>query len=228
MVVWSSDHSTGTDSSGYSAHGRFFDSVGVGLGAQFQVNTYTTFKQHYPSLATDENSGFVVVWFGQSTTQYDVFGQRYYVAQELANGIGTVGATIDGSAPNRAWRYYYSDVPADATNLSIELFDISPSDVDLYVRTGEKPTLSAYDCRPYSGGTTSETCADSSPTAGRWWIGVNNYGLGAISFTVRSSWSSTTEIFADDFESGGTTRWSGTNRSPPPRRGRSYDANGPS
>ena len=32
------------------------------LGAEFQVNTYTTSNQELPSVATDANGNFVVVW----------------------------------------------------------------------------------------------------------------------------------------------------------------------
>ncbi len=35
---------------------------GLPLGNEFQVNTYTTSGQKYPSVATDSSGNFVVVW----------------------------------------------------------------------------------------------------------------------------------------------------------------------
>src|SRR5262245_22387589 len=42
VVVWMSAGSSGTDTSGVSIHGQRYASNGSTLGAQFQVNTYTT------------------------------------------------------------------------------------------------------------------------------------------------------------------------------------------
>ena len=73
-VVWSSADG---DSNGVS--GRRFDSNGTPLGGEFQVNTYTTYSQAGPSVASDASGNFVVAW--QSNTQdgnrYGIFGQRY-------------------------------------------------------------------------------------------------------------------------------------------------------
>ncbi len=52
---------------------------GLPLGNEFQVNTYTTSGQKYPSVATDSSGNFVVVWMsnGQDGSSYGVFGQRF-------------------------------------------------------------------------------------------------------------------------------------------------------
>jgi len=52
------------------------------LGSQFQVNTYTTSQQRYPSVAVDADGDFVVVWesegsAGTDTDQLSIQGQRY-------------------------------------------------------------------------------------------------------------------------------------------------------
>ena len=48
-------------------------------GREFRVNTYTTSRQRYPSVATDAAGNFVVVWDSsrQDGSGYGVFGQRY-------------------------------------------------------------------------------------------------------------------------------------------------------
>ena len=42
VVVWESNGSSGTDTSSWSIQGQRYASNGSTLGAQFQVNTYTT------------------------------------------------------------------------------------------------------------------------------------------------------------------------------------------
>ena len=54
----------------------------VPVGAEFQVNTYTTSHQVGPAVATVANGGFVVVWFsngssGTDTSYSSIQGQRY-------------------------------------------------------------------------------------------------------------------------------------------------------
>src|SRR5207247_1074144 len=83
------------------------------------------------------------------------------------------------------WKYYYLDVPSGSSSLVVDLYNMT-ADVDLYVHYNAKPTLSLWDCRPYIGGT-SEQCSFTSPAAGRWWIGVNNYAVGTISYTVKAT-----------------------------------------
>jgi hypothetical protein len=48
-------------------------------GSEFQVNTYTTNSQGYPSAAMDSNGNFVITWssWGQDGDEYGVFAQRY-------------------------------------------------------------------------------------------------------------------------------------------------------
>jgi hypothetical protein len=58
------------------------------VGSEFQVNTYTPHRQHYPAIATDPAGGFVVVWqsYSQDGSAYGVFAQRF----------DSSGAPLDG------------------------------------------------------------------------------------------------------------------------------------
>jgi hypothetical protein len=49
------------------------------VGSEFQVNAYTTSYQHDPSVASDANGNFVIVWSSltQDGSGFGVFGQRY-------------------------------------------------------------------------------------------------------------------------------------------------------
>src|SRR5262249_1356301 len=78
VVVWSSNYQ---DGSGTGVFGQRYSSTGAALGAEFQVNTYTTNPQLYPVVAAGRNGNFVVVW--DSVNQIangsgdDLFGQAY-------------------------------------------------------------------------------------------------------------------------------------------------------
>ncbi len=52
------------DGSGSSVFGQRFDNVGIPLGSDFQVNTYTTGTQRFPSISVSPVGGFVVTWSG--------------------------------------------------------------------------------------------------------------------------------------------------------------------
>jgi hypothetical protein len=77
VVVWSSGNQDGED---YGTFGRRFDSEGVPLSDEFQVNTYTSSSQITPAVAAGGSGSFVVVWASyedQDGDGYGVFGQRF-------------------------------------------------------------------------------------------------------------------------------------------------------
>ncbi len=76
VVVWSSE---GQDGSGSGIFGQRFHESGLKDGTEFQVNTYTTASQFFPSVAADGAGNFVVVWQGngQEGSDSGVFGQRF-------------------------------------------------------------------------------------------------------------------------------------------------------
>ncbi|HEX9639301.1 MAG TPA: hypothetical protein VGB99_17335 [Acidobacteriota bacterium] len=59
VVAW---HSNGQDGSSWGVFARGFDSSGGALGAEFQVNQFTTSFQGFPSISHDSSGGFVVAW----------------------------------------------------------------------------------------------------------------------------------------------------------------------
>ncbi|MEE9345342.1 MAG: PPC domain-containing protein [Methylococcales bacterium] len=70
---------------------------------------------------------------------------------------------------------FYIDVPAGTNRLVIsitgELSDANLGSANLYIRHGSKPTLSAFDCRPYFNGN-NEICNQENPAAGRWYVTI--------------------------------------------------------
>ena len=88
---------------------------------------------------------------------------------ELTNG--TPESNITGTTGSET--AFYIDVPAGATNLSINI-NGGTGDADLYVKFGSAPTTSSSDCRPYLGGN-NETCDFATPNAGRYYIMLQGY-----------------------------------------------------
>lgn len=83
-------------------------------------------------------------------------------------------------------KYYSFYVPADATSASISISG-GTGDADLYVLYNGVPTVSNWNCRPYSG-TSTETCSFSYPAEGTYYImvrGFSAYSGVSLSATYR-------------------------------------------
>jgi len=78
VVVWQ-DGTLGGGGAGRGVFGQRYDGSGAPLGSEFQVETYTTGFQGFPSVSADASGDFVVVWHsdGQDGSDLGVFGQRY-------------------------------------------------------------------------------------------------------------------------------------------------------
>ncbi|HPR63624.1 MAG TPA: pre-peptidase C-terminal domain-containing protein [Thermoanaerobaculia bacterium] len=106
----------------------------------------------------------------------------------LQNGVG-YNDTMTASTRQAGWNYYTFTTASGDSSLGVVLSNLT-KDLDLYVKQGAKPTSSSYDCRPYTSGTTSETCNFASPTAGTWYVGVNNWDTGtSMPFRVTATWT---------------------------------------
>ncbi|MCE9670401.1 M4 family metallopeptidase [Myxococcus stipitatus] len=91
------------------------------------------------------------------------------VTEALTNGVAKTG--LAGSSGNK--KYFTLEVPAGQTTLKFETTG-GTGDADLYVRYGNAPNSSTYDCRPYSSGN-AESCSFTNPQAGTWYVMVNAY-----------------------------------------------------
>ncbi|MCP3872265.1 MAG: hypothetical protein GY699_03805 [Desulfobacteraceae bacterium] len=95
----------------------------------------------------------------------------------------TNGQTVWLGAAKDQWVHYQITVPQGASNFTVQISGGS-GDADLYTRFDAEPTTSSYDCRPYQNGN-NETCSDSSPSAGTWYIGIRAYSaFSAVSLTA--------------------------------------------
>ncbi len=93
-----------------------------------------------------------------------------------SGGGGGGGNTISDtniSASTGQWVDYTINVPAGTSRLTADIWGGS-GDADLYVRFGNYPTTSSYNCRPYKVGN-NENCTINNPSAGTWYISIRAY-----------------------------------------------------
>jgi M6 family metalloprotease-like protein len=80
-------------------------------------------------------------------------------------------ANLSGERGNE--KYYYVEVPAGRPTLTVKISG-GTGDADLYVRYGERPTTTQWQCRPYTSGN-NETCTINAPQAGNYFVMVRAY-----------------------------------------------------
>ncbi len=104
IVVWSG---FAQDGAAFGIFGQRYNSAGAAQGAEFQVNTYTTDEQRFPSVAADMDGDFVIVWQSQRDgADYGVFGQRY----------NSAGMAQGGEFQVNTYTTYGQRAPAVTTN----------------------------------------------------------------------------------------------------------------
>lgn len=86
VVVWHSAGSVAGDSSLLSVQAQCYDRVGRAVGAQFQVNTFTTNAQRRPAVGMDASGNFVVVWESDGSSQGDSSGRSILGQRVAADG----------------------------------------------------------------------------------------------------------------------------------------------
>lgn len=96
----------------------------------------------------------------------------------LKNGVA---ANVQAGALD-VFDHYVIHVPGRQSKFTVltsgeectRIGDSCPPDLDLYVRRGDQPTASQYDCRPFHYGIT-EKCVMRQPRKGDWYVSVLNY-----------------------------------------------------
>ena len=128
VVVWAGRGSPGNDDDYNSIQGRRFDSDGIAIAGDFQVNTYTTDNQYHPGVTADSDGGFVVVWrsFGSSqgeSLSFAVVGQRY-------NSDGSAAGSDFQANTYTTGAQFRSQVAADAAGDFVVVWESTLADDD--------------------------------------------------------------------------------------------------
>ena len=117
-----------------------------------------------------------------------VLGSAAFGAETpLTNGVALTG--LSGTTGGET--FYKIDVPAGQDQLEI-LTTGGTGDVDLYVRRGSLPTITAYDYRPYKVGN-EETVTVTSPAAGTWYIMLRGFSAYA-GVTLKATYSAAVTV----------------------------------
>ncbi len=110
LMVWQSLGSAGADNSSTSIQGRLFNSVGVAVGEDFQINTFTPSTQATPSVAVGDGRQFVVTW--QSDGSSDSDSSSYSIQrQDLAADATAVGGELQVNTSTAADQWYPAVAP---------------------------------------------------------------------------------------------------------------------
>ncbi|HWA24571.1 MAG TPA: pre-peptidase C-terminal domain-containing protein [Lacunisphaera sp.] len=104
------------------------------------------------------------------------FGQTNVV---LANGVPVT--SLSGAEDSQV--FYAIKVPAGASKLAVKISG-GTGDCDIYVRRGIRPTLAAYDARPYLPGNV-ESVTVNYPAADTWYIMLHGFfSYGGVTLVV--------------------------------------------
>ncbi|MCC6623308.1 MAG: pre-peptidase C-terminal domain-containing protein [Deltaproteobacteria bacterium] len=131
------------------------------------------------------------VW-NQPLRGYRVTQLKEVTAQEANRLVGVTAdpASLDlktfagANLAAGAWFHQPAFTVVPGTTVKVEM--TGDQDVDLYVKVGAQPTASAYDCRPYAGGS-AETCEVQIPAgATQLFVSVNAY-TGPAKYDVKVS-----------------------------------------
>jgi hypothetical protein len=94
VIAWTSDAQDGSSTGVYA---RSYNSIGMAVGGEFQVNTTTAGAQNNPAVALNSDGDFIVVWqTADDGVLTGVFGQRYNQAGAPVNTEFLVNPTIFG------------------------------------------------------------------------------------------------------------------------------------
>ncbi|NSY40902.1 Ig-like domain-containing protein [Leisingera sp. ANG59] len=104
LVTWSSSHQ---DGSGYGIYSQRYDAAGNTVGAEAQVNSFTSDFQIYSDVTALQDGGWLVTWSSlhQDGSGYGIYSQRYDAA---GNTLG-VETQVNSHTSNDQ---IYSDVTA--------------------------------------------------------------------------------------------------------------------
>jgi flagellin-like hook-associated protein FlgL len=95
VITWSSYGQD--DVSGHGIYGQRYDASGTAVGSEFKVNSNNSNDQHYSSITSLDDGGFLVVW--QSSEQdgsgTGIYGQRYASNGETVGSEFVINSTTN-------------------------------------------------------------------------------------------------------------------------------------
>jgi hypothetical protein len=153
------------------------------------------------TLDSESDDIFYVTVYGYESADFTVTAVKTdrdeVIDTPVSNNALTSGSAVSGNVGQGDWVYYTIEASAEATVLDVTMSNLS-ADVDLYVKKGAKPTLDSYDCRPYEGNLSKESCVLKNTSAGTWYIAINGYKSGTFSLKATLSAAVSTVLLDED------------------------------
>ena len=204
-MVWSSNTQ---DGSLQGVFGQRYDAAGVATGPEFQVNVYTTGRQHNASIAMRADGSFVVVWSSDlpGRTGYGIVGRRYDAAGAALGGEFVVDQHTAGS-------HYSPDVALDGDGNFVVAWTSDGQDGSGFGVFGRwfgasgSAHAGEFAINSYTTGN-QQTVQVAAQGDGRFvatWLSAGQDGSG---FGVFGQRLASDLIFQDGFESGSLAAWS--------------------
>ncbi|MEH2045881.1 beta strand repeat-containing protein [Nostoc sp.] len=99
IISWTSN---GQDGSGYGVYAQRYNSAGVAVGGEFQVNTNTNGNQVNSTVAIDATGDFVISWqtSGQDGSGFGIYAQRYNSSGVAIGGEFQVNTSTNNDQVN--------------------------------------------------------------------------------------------------------------------------------
>ena len=204
LVVW---HSDIQDGSSQGIFGQRFSLAGIPMGSEFQINSFTTGNQSQPSVASDTDGNFVIVWHsvGQDGSGYGVFGQRFSPAgipmgsEFRANAYTASDQLIPAvaSAANGTFVVVWNSYGEDGSNFGVfgqrydvDRLTVSNAGTGTGTVTSSPPGINCgTDCgETFNHGTSVTLTAAADPTSTfSGWSGGGCLGTGTCIVAMNSS-----------------------------------------
>lgn len=185
LTVTATDTSTDSDGTIASRAWAWGDgTTGTGTPA---ARTYAAAGTYTVSLTVTDNGGATATTTRSVTVSTG--GDPDPATPTLTSGV----AKSDTSGARGTWKYYKVAVPSAGRTVALTLTGPScgllscPVDVDLYGRTGAKPTTATYNCAAATG-SNNESCTISNAPAGYVYVGVYVYsGSAGQTYSVKAT-----------------------------------------
>ncbi len=137
-IAWQGNNQ---DGSGFGIFAQRYNANGTAAGNEFQVNSYTTDDQVYPSVAYNDHGGFAITWNGKGAGDANGVFVREFGADGAALGSESlVNSTTDGAQQ-------FSTVVAASSGYVVAWSGKGTGDSDgvFLRRLGSGPTTSGID-----------------------------------------------------------------------------------
>ena len=137
IIVW--EHNSGLDVTGYEIYARRYNADGTAKDTEFQVNSSVTGDQRFPSIASDTDGNFIVVWMSRTsiTGGWEIAGQRFDDAGNTVGGELVIQDDSTGHqkqpsvamAPDGGFTLTWMRTTANGHTSSIQARQYSSSDI---------------------------------------------------------------------------------------------------